>query len=270
MSEPGVPARHRRRRLGQNFLADPNLLDAIVRGAELEPDDVVLEVGGGEGALTERIAPMVRAMHVVEIDGRLREVLEGVAADHDSVQLHMGDALRLDLTGLEPAPRAMVANLPYAIATPVLLETIFKLPSIRSWTVMVQREIGDRLRAAPGTSAYGATSVLAQLACRIEMLRVVDRAVFVPRPRVDSAVIRLTRRGPAPDQRTREIVKAAFAHRRKALARSLELALTGEDQIRARAREALGQIGLGERARAQELDPDQHRRLAAAILGANG
>ena len=137
-------------RLGQNFLADTNLLDAIVRDAELEPDDVVLEVGAGEGVLTERLAAAAAHVHAVEIDRGLEPALAPLAALPD-VELHWGDAMQLDLAGLDPAPTAVVANLPYSIATPLILRTIEQLPSVRRWTVMVQREIADRLRAAPGS-----------------------------------------------------------------------------------------------------------------------
>ncbi|MDQ2675286.1 MAG: 16S rRNA (adenine(1518)-N(6)/adenine(1519)-N(6))-dimethyltransferase RsmA, partial [Actinomycetota bacterium] len=178
--------RGRRAPFGQNFLADPSLLDAIVREARIGEEDVVLEVGGGQGVLTRRLAEVARSVHVIEIDERLRERLEEVAGRHPGVQLVMGDAMDVDLTALEPSPSAMVSNLPYSVATPVIMRSIAELAGVKSWTVMVQREIADRLRAAPRTKAYGAPSVLAQLACRVEMLRTVDRAVFRPPPRVDS------------------------------------------------------------------------------------
>jgi 16S rRNA (adenine1518-N6/adenine1519-N6)-dimethyltransferase len=249
-------------RLGQNFLADPNLLDAIVRDAALSPTDVVLEVGAGEGVLTERLAAAAR-VHTVEIDRGLEPALTPIAA-LPNVTLHWGDAMKLDLTALEPAPTAMVANLPYSVATPLLLRTIELLPTLESWTVMVQREIADRLRAAPGNRTYGSPSVQAQLACRVELIRKVDPAVFKPRPRVDSAILRLRRTGRAVDPATRKLIRAAFAHRRKSLARSLE---HGEKGSLAPARAALAELGLAEDSRAEALSPEQFAALSAKLQG---
>jgi len=248
-------------RLGQNFLADPNLLDAIVRDAALAPADVVLEVGAGEGVLSGRLAAAAAHLHSVEIDRGLEPALAPIAA-LPNVSLHWGDAMRLDLGALEPAPTAMVANLPYAVATPLILRTIEELPGLASWTVMVQREIADRLRAAPGSRTYGAPSVQVQLACEVELVRKVDPAVFRPRPRVDSAILRLRRTGPAADPATRALVRAAFAHRRKSLARSLE---HGEEGSLARARAALAELGLAEDARAEALSPGDFAALSAKL-----
>jgi 16S rRNA (adenine1518-N6/adenine1519-N6)-dimethyltransferase len=248
-------------RLGQNFLADPNLLDAIVRDAELAPDDVVLEVGAGEGVLSERLAAAAVHLHTVEIDRGLEPALAPIAA-LPSVDLHWGDAMKLDLSALEPAPTAMVANLPYSVATPLLLRTIEELPALRSWTVMVQREIADRLRAGPGSRVYGGPSAVAQLACDVFMLRAVDPAVFKPRPRVDSAILGLRRTGPGADAETRELIRAAFAHRRKSLARSLEHARPG---TLGPARAALAELGLPEDARAESLSPEQFAALSAKL-----
>jgi 16S rRNA (adenine1518-N6/adenine1519-N6)-dimethyltransferase len=250
-------------RLGQNFLADPNLLDAILRDAELAPGDVVLEVGAGEGVLTERLAAAATHVHAVELDRGLEPALAGVAG-RPNVDLHWGDVMRIDLAALDPAPTAMVANLPYSIATPLILRTIEELPSLSRWTVMVQREIADRLRSAPGSRVYGSPSVLVQLSCEVRMLRTVDPAVFRPRPRVGSAILGLLRVGAAPDPATREVVRAAFAHRRKALARSLELARPGWGVT---AREALPGLGLPGDARAEALSPAQFAALAERLSG---
>jgi 16S rRNA (adenine1518-N6/adenine1519-N6)-dimethyltransferase len=248
-------------RLGQNFLADPNLLDAIVRDAELAPADVVLEVGAGEGVLSERLAAAAAHLHTVEIDRGLAPALERIAK-LPNVELHWGDAMKLDLGALRPQPTAMVANLPYSVATPLLLRAIEQLQTLQRWTVMVQREIADRLRAAPGSRTYGSPSAVAQLACEVELVRAVDPAVFKPRPRVDSAILRLRRTGAGADPQTRELIRAAFAHRRKSLARSLEHARPGSLRP---ARAALAELGLPEDARAEALAPAQFAALSAKL-----
>jgi 16S rRNA (adenine1518-N6/adenine1519-N6)-dimethyltransferase len=250
-------------RLGQNFLADTNLLDAIVRDAALEPGDTVLEVGPGEGVLTERLAAAAGHVHAIELDRGLEPALAAVAA-LDNVDLHWGDAMDFDLAGLEPPPSAVVANLPYAVATPVLLRTIAELPGVGRWTVMVQREIADRLRADSGGRTYGSPSVLAQLACEVTLARTVDPAVFRPRPRVESAILTMRRTGPGADPAIRALVRDAFAHRRKTLARSLEL--TGPGRLRP-ARAALSDLGLPEDARAESLSPAQFVALAGRLEG---
>ena len=249
-------------RLGQHFLADSNLLEAIVRDADLDPADVALEIGGGEGALTEQLAPRVAHLHMVELDAALADGLDALAERLGNVTVVRGDAMRVELSALEPAPTAVVSNLPYSIATPVLLRTIIELSEVRAWTVMVQREIADRLRAEPGSRTYGAPSVLVQLACEVELLRTVDRAVFKPRPRVDSALLRLVRRGPAAPPGLVGVVRGAFAHRRKPLAGSLELS---GGPSRGSVREALGELGLNPDARAEALAPEDFARLAARL-----
>lgn len=248
-------------RLGQNFLADPNLLDAIVRDAELEPTEAVLEVGAGEGVLTERLAAVAAHVHTVEIDSNLEPVLAPLAA-RSEIDLHWGDAMKLDLTALDPPPNAVVANLPYSIATPLILRTIEELPSIQRWTVMVQREIADRLRATPGSRTYGSPSVQVQLACELKLLRSVDPAVFRPRPRVESAILQLRRTGPGADPPTRELVRGAFAHRRKSLARSLEHVRPGSLSA---VRDALRELGIAEDARAEALSPADFAALARKL-----
>ena len=178
------------------------------------------------------------------------------------MSLHWGDAMQLDLAALEPAPTAMVANLPYAVATPLIVRTIEELPSLRRWTVMVQREIADRLRAAPGGRTYGGPSVLVQLACEVRLLRTVDPAVFRPRPRVESAILALRRTGPGADPATRDLVRAAFAHRRKALARSVEHVSPGS---LAAVRAVLEELGLPADARAESLSPEDFAALSAKL-----
>jgi 16S rRNA (adenine1518-N6/adenine1519-N6)-dimethyltransferase len=252
----------RARELGQNFLRDPNILGVIERAAELEPGDVVLEIGGGEGVLSAHLAPRVAWVHVVEVDERLRGVLEERLAAYENVTVWWGDALRLELTALEPQPSKVVANLPYGIAAGVVLRTIEELPSVGLWVVMVQREVGERLAAAPGSGAYGVSSVLAQLAGEVRVVRAVPRTVFAPVPRVDSVLVRIVRSGPAAPPGVRRLVGAAFAHRRKALARSVDLAGVAD---RERVRRALVEGGHPPDVRAERLAPRDFVALAEAL-----
>ncbi len=158
-----------------------------------------------------------------------------------------------------------MANLPYGVAATMLLKSIAELPGATTWVAMVQREVGDRLAAAPGGKSYGATSVLAQLACEVSFLRRVPRTVFHPEPNVESALVRMRRRAPAPAPELTALVHAAFAHRRKTLAGSLALAAGAPPDLRDRAREALEAIGHRPDARAERLAPGDWPRLAEAI-----
>jgi 16S rRNA (adenine1518-N6/adenine1519-N6)-dimethyltransferase len=253
------------RELGQNFLIDDNFLEVIGRAAELGPDDVVLEVGGGLGVLSEHLAPRVGHLHVVEIDPSLRPALDDALAPFANVTLHMADAVRLDLAALDPVPDKVVANLPYGVAATVLLKSIEELPAAYLWVGMVQREVGERLAAAPGSKAYGATSAIAQLSCDVRVLRRVPATVFHPVPNVVSALVVLRRVAPSPAPRVIALVHAAFAHRRKALAGSLALAPGGGSELRDRAREALVEMGHPADVRAERLAPDDFARLAELI-----
>jgi 16S rRNA (adenine1518-N6/adenine1519-N6)-dimethyltransferase len=255
----------RSRALGQNFLVDRNILDVIERLAELDPGDVVLEIGGGEGVLSERLAAVVAHVHVVEVDRRLEDVLRELLGRFSNVTLHMADALEVDLAALDPAPTKVVANLPYGIAATVILRTIEELPGVRSWVVMVQREVGERLAAGPATPAYGATSVLTQLACDVKVLRPVARTVFRPVPNVDSVLVGLRRHGGAVGAGVRDLVHQAFAHRRKALAGSLALAPGADAGVRERARAALVEMGHPADERAERLSPAEFRELAVRL-----
>ena len=252
-------------RLGQNFLVDRNILDVIERLARVGAEDVVLEIGGGQGVLSERLAPVVSHLHVVEIDRRLSDGLREVLSGFDNVTLWFADALDLDLDALEPAPTAVVANLPYSIAATVVLRTIEELPSVASWVVMVQREVGERLAASVGDAAYGVPSVLAQLVCEVRVLRPVARTVFRPVPRVDSVLVGLTRVRAGAEPEVRGLVHDAFAHRRKALAGSLALAPGASPGVRERAREALISLGHPPDERAERLSPEEFRELAARL-----
>jgi 16S rRNA (adenine1518-N6/adenine1519-N6)-dimethyltransferase len=249
------------RELGQNFLIDSNILDVIGRAAELDADDVVLEVGGGLGVLSEYLAERTQHVHVVELDRRLEPALRDALDPHANTTLHLADAVKLDLATLQPEPAKVVANLPYGVAASVILRTIEQLPGATTWVAMVQKEVGERFAAKPGTSAYGVPSVLAQLACDVKVLRPIARTVFHPVPNVDSVLVRLTRHGPAPEPALRSLVQQGFAHRRKALARSL--ALGGGD--RDRVRQSLEAMGLPADARAETLGPDHWRDLHARL-----
>ncbi len=253
------------RELGQNFLIDDNILGVIGRTAELEPADVVLEVGGGLGVLSEYLAARVGHLHVVEVDARLEPALEEALAPFSNAELHLADAVGMELSKLHPSPGKVVANLPYGVAATVLLKSIAELPGATLWVAMVQREVAERLASPPGSKTYGATSVLAQLSCEVRVPRRVARTVFHPVPNVDSALVVLHRRAPSPPGALVALVHAAFAHRRKALAGSLALAAGAPDGIRGRAREALEQLGHPVDARAERLSPEDFGRLAGLL-----
>ena len=253
------------RELGQNFLVDSNILGVIERAAALGPDDVCLEIGGGLGVLSEHLAARCAHVHVVEVDRSLEPALRDALDAHPNTTLHLADAMTLDLAALDPAPTKVVANLPYGIAASAILRTIEELPQATTWVAMVQKEVGQRLAARPGSAAYGIPSVIAQLACDVRVLRGVSRSVFFPVPNVDSVLVVLQRTGPAAPPALRALVQQAFAHRRKALPRSLELVRPG---VRDAARAALTELGFPPDVRAERLAPEDfralHERLEAA------
>jgi 16S rRNA (adenine1518-N6/adenine1519-N6)-dimethyltransferase len=253
------------RELGQNFLIDDNILRVIGSAAELNPEDVVLEVGGGLGVLSEFLAPRVAHLHVVEVDRSLEPPLREALDPFGNATLHLTDAVKADFGELEPRPAKVVANLPYGVAATVLLKSIAELPDAQLWVAMVQREVGDRLAAAPGGKSYGAASVLAQLAADVRVLRKVPRTVFHPEPNVESALVVLRRHAAAPSDELVALVHAAFAHRRKALAGSLALTPGAAGDIRDATRGALAEIGHPADARAERIAPEDWPRLAAAI-----
>ena len=251
------------RELGQHFLVDENILGVAGRLADLQADDIVLEVGAGLGVLTAYLAERVRLVHAVELDRSLEPHLRERLTGHDNVELVLGDALTLPLEALDPPPAKLVANLPYQIATPLVAESLDGLPSIDLWCVMVQREVADRFFASPGTKSYGAVSVLVQLTGERTGYHPVARTVFRPPPNVDSALVAFRRvRSWGPEfAHVKEIVQAAFAHRRKTLLNSLELVRGG----RAEAGEALERLDLPADTRAEALTPAQLLLLAEAL-----
>ena len=249
----GVP----KKELGQHFLTAENILGVIGRLADLRPEDVVLEVGPGEGVLTRYLAARVLQVHAFEIDESLAEHLRGLPPN---VDVAYGDALALDL---RTDATKLVANLPYNIATPLLVESLDGLPGIEQWCVMLQREVADRLFARPRTKAYGSVSVLVQLVCERTGFHPVSRSVFRPPPNVDSALVAFRRVGlPHEYARLKRLVAASFAHRRKTLPNSLELAGAA---TRPDAAAALEAIGLAPTARAETLTPLDFAALAETL-----
>ncbi len=246
-----------RKDLGQHFLVDENILRVIERLAELEPGDVVLEIGPGLGVLTRFLAERVAHVHAVEVDRRLEEHLAGI----ERTTVHWQDALDLDVRALDPPPHKLVANRPYNIATPVVAESL-ALEQLDLWCVMVQREVADRFFAGPSTKAYGAVSVLVQLAAERTGFHPVSREVFRPRPNVESALVAFRRIAPGATAAIRRVVTASFAHRRKTLANALALAGLAS---RERAVEALDAIGRPPAIRAEALEPAEFVALEEAL-----
>jgi 16S rRNA (adenine1518-N6/adenine1519-N6)-dimethyltransferase len=251
------------RELGQHFLVDGNILGVIGRLAEPEPSDVVLEIGPGLGVLTAYLADRVARVHAVEIDRSLEPALQERLAGRDNVNVVYGDALDIDLAAFEPRPNKLVANLPYQVATPIVVESLDGLPSVALWCVMVQREVADRFFAQPSTKAYGAVSVLIQLAAERTGFHPVSPSVFRPRPNVDSALVAFRRLSLPPDYpRIKKLVAASFGHRRKTLANSLDKAgLAKRHDVFA----ALHELDRSLNVRAEELTPPEFVALAAAL-----
>jgi len=277
------PRPHALHRYGQNHLVDGNILRAIVKQAAVGPDDVVLEVGAADGQLTRPLLERARLVHAFEIDHRYASRLSKLAADHPNLVVHSGDALKHDLATLDPPPTALVSNLAYNIAIPLIMTTIAGLPLLSRWAVMVQKELGERLFAAPSTKAYAAVSVLTQLACRREEVRAVPPAAFRPPPRVDSSFITFVRWAPfaggastaageAPPLSAAEyaamdqLVRLAFGQRRKVLTNTLAgAARAGVTLSRDDVRRALDDLGSSPAARPEELAPPQWVALARAL-----
>lgn len=251
---------------GQNFVHDPNTVRRIVRTAALAPDEVVLEVGPGLGSLTLGLLPVAGHVHAVEIDPVLAEALPATVAQRapeyaDRLTVHAMDALAL-AGPPAPAPGALVANLPYNVAVPVLLHLLAVLPSLRHGLVMVQQEVADRLAAPPGSRTYGAPSAKLAWYAAARPAGKVPRTVFWPVPNVDSSLVAFGRRRPPAGNRREvfDVVDAAFGQRRKTLRAALAGWAGGAD----RAAEVLAAAGVPATARAESLTIEQFTAIAAA------
>jgi 16S rRNA (adenine1518-N6/adenine1519-N6)-dimethyltransferase len=256
------------KRLGQNFVTDPNTVRRIVRAARLSEDDVVLEVGPGLGSLTLALLPHARSVIAVEIDPVLADRLPATVESRlpqfaDRLEVVTADAMRIPVLSQEPT--ALVANLPYNIAVPVVLHLLQAVPSIATVLVMVQKEVADRLAASPGSRVYGIPSVKARWYCDVEAAGSIGTSVFWPVPHVESGLVRMTRREPPVSAAGREatfaVVDGAFSQRRKTL-RSALATLAGSPST---AERALVAAGVDPSLRGEQLDVNAFARIADAL-----
>lgn len=250
---------HPTKKLGQNFLADPNLVERIVRTARVGEGDRVLEVGAGTGTLTRALAATGAGVLSYETDRRLQPILEDVLVGV-SVDLRFEDVMKADLEGvLGEGPWTMVANLPYNIGTPLLLDVLRHIPAVKRLVVMVQREVADRLLAPPGSRTYGVPSIVVTLHADARLAFTVPPAVFFPMPEVESAVVELDRQDPAPGADDAiELAAVAFQQRRKMLRRSLAATVAEPGA-------ALAAAGIAETARPEEVPAAGFVRLAEVL-----
>ena len=268
--EPPIPGPRRshlpKKRLGQHFLKDPNIARIVAEGVNTE--DVVLEIGPGRGALTSVLAERAGLVHAVELDGDVLPYLRDALGERKNVVVHEGDALAFDYASLTPRPTKMVANLPYNVASPLVLRLLEESGYLRVLRFMVQLEVARRMAARPKTKDYGAYAVLVQLSVETRVAHKVSPRVFDPPPNVWSAVVAMERRTtvafrPGEYAGVKELVVSAFRSRRKRLANNLPEAARG------RAPKALVAIGHGPDARAEELAPEDfvalYRELSWAI-----
>lgn len=248
-----------RKRFGQNFLNDPSVIDAIVAFISPKPDDVLIEIGPGRGALTKALLPNVKVLHAIELDRDLIHLLQTAFSKFDHFFLYEADALRFDYSQWE-GPVRVVGNLPYNISTPLLFHLFEYGRVIKDITVMLQKEVVDRLQASPGTKAYGRLSVMAQYHCEVRSGFEVYPESFTPKPKVDSAVVRLSPRPPklvANDYlRFSEIVNAAFCMRRKQIKNSLSKYATEN---------ALQTLNIDPMKRPEELTLDEYVTLSNSV-----
>lgn len=254
------------RRYGQHFLVDPNTVRRIVRIAAVEPDETILEIGPGLGSLTVALADAARRVVAVEIDGRVIEALEEVLDGTTHVEVVRGDALHIDLDRVLGEPARLVANLPYNVATPIFLRVLDELPQVSGGLVMVQREVGERWTAAPGSRVYGAVSVHAAFHAEVRIAGDVPPSVFMPPPDVASVLVAFKRRDVPPvevadPEALFGFVRSAFGHRRKTLRNSLVTGGFARDVVE----EALVACDLDGRARPEVLALEDFVRLHDAL-----
>jgi 16S rRNA (adenine1518-N6/adenine1519-N6)-dimethyltransferase len=254
VSELGPP----KKRFGQHFLKDPNTARIVASG--LTKDDVVLEVGPGRGFLTAFLAEKAGLVHAVELDPDVLPSLREAVGEKDNVRIHEGDALCFDYSDLDPAPNKLAANLPYNIASPLVLRLLEEVETLRTLRFMVQLEVARRMAAERGSKDYAAYAVLAQLLARVSISHRVPPTVFDPPPRVHSAVVEMERREPLNDyQGIKRVVLSAFRSRRKRLVNNLP------EPARGPAPRVLESLGYGPNARAEELAPEDFVALYASL-----
>jgi len=253
--------------LGQHFLVDPNTIERILELAEIAPGDQVLEVGAGLGTLSVALHAAGARVVAIEQDRGLAPALEEVLLGReDRVRLVWGDVMQQDLGSLlRGLPTKLVANLPYQVAVPLVIEVLSSVPEIREITVMVQKEVGERLVASPGDQSYGAVSAKIEYLAEAAIVFRVSRRVFLPEPAVESVVVRLSRRERAPVPGLRErifsVIEAGFAQRRKTIRAALRNA--GVDRMRVE--EALERSGVPGEARAERLSLQEFAAIAAVL-----
>ena len=264
------------KKFGQNFLIDGHVLDKIIAAAEVTKEDCVVEIGPGIGTLTQYLAEAARNVISIEIDKMLIPILQETLADYDNVTVINQDVLKTDLWELvrehnEGRPVKVVANLPYYITTPIIMNLFESRLPVSSVTVMVQKEVAQRMQAGPGTKDYGALSLAVQYFAVPYIAANVPPSCFMPRPRVGSAVIRLTRHEKPPvevadEQAMFQIIRASFNQRRKTLVNSLhnspQISKTKEEILR-----ALEQMGLSQTVRGEALALEQFAALTDLLYG---
>ncbi|RNB82744.1 16S rRNA (adenine(1518)-N(6)/adenine(1519)-N(6))-dimethyltransferase RsmA [Brevibacillus fluminis] len=262
--------------LGQNFLIDTNILHNIVESADLDADKAVMEIGPGIGALTEQLCRAAGRVTAVEIDQRLLPILSDTLSPYSNVSVVHGDVLELDLHKVVREQFAgydkfsVVANLPYYVTTPILMKLLEERLPIENIVVMIQKEVAERIAAKPGTKDYGSLSVAAQFYAEASVEMIVPASVFVPKPNVDSAVIKLAiRQKPAVDVLDEamffRVVKASFAQRRKTLLNNLQHNLFRKDQKEA-VIQLLESIGIDPTRRGETLSLDEYAKLANEVV----